>query len=618
MEFIRKIEIKHFRSIFDVEIDQMSHVNVFSGMNDVGKSNVLKALNLFFWDETDWETRLWAHRDLNAMHETVSAYSGEDCAISVKVYFAAPGRSYQDLLPDGFWIERCWNSIGQSHIPDTAFGLPNQHIPNEQQHEAIHQILESCRFLYIPAVRDRQLVNYLLDQVTHNFSHDADDFRDRLTEYLEESIDKRVPELSELLRNSTGIGLDLRTSFSVNIDFDSAELFADDNIPLHLRGDGMKNMVVPAILEFFTRRFSRTGFVLWAIEEPENSLEYRRASKLATQLLREYSAHSQIFLTTHSPAFLDMQDERASVYRVSQEEKEVPFSGHREMVTAVEPVMIKGHEVDSNILPEELGFLEIARRFNREIRGLFDYRDAEISRLKQRVSELTEPTLIVEGKHDIQTLQHAWRRLYEVPIPFDIIEMNGENGVGDLVTLLIHMPNGRKNAALLDHDHAGIVIYDRLKKACNGQNISTLGFNRVESDDLMFMTLPPPSKPYRSDQAINKNLSMEFYFNDDFLIEIDRRSGNQLFQRNKWIRDGKHIDLDEDSLMTLFDIGKKSMIHRALNNKESAKKEVVKALTELDVVDFLSFHPLLEIIVKHLKPGFALPLKPSVTAVHYE
>ena len=57
MNIIEKIEIKHFSS-FDggkdqtkVKIDSLKDLNIFSGANDFGKSNVLRALNLFFYDE---------------------------------------------------------------------------------------------------------------------------------------------------------------------------------------------------------------------------------------------------------------------------------------------------------------------------------------------------------------------------------------------------------------------------------------------------------------------------------------------------------------------------------------------------------------------------------------
>jgi AAA15 family ATPase/GTPase len=57
MKIIENIEIRHFRS-FDggtgqsrVHIQNLGDLNVFSGANDSGKSNILRALNLFFNDE---------------------------------------------------------------------------------------------------------------------------------------------------------------------------------------------------------------------------------------------------------------------------------------------------------------------------------------------------------------------------------------------------------------------------------------------------------------------------------------------------------------------------------------------------------------------------------------
>lgn len=45
--FIKKIEIRNFRSIRNILIN-VDNYNTFVGLNDVGKSNLLKALNLFF------------------------------------------------------------------------------------------------------------------------------------------------------------------------------------------------------------------------------------------------------------------------------------------------------------------------------------------------------------------------------------------------------------------------------------------------------------------------------------------------------------------------------------------------------------------------------------------
>lgn len=52
MKRISKIEIKNFRSIKTEIVSKLSELNVFSGCNDVGKSNVLRALDMFSIRET--------------------------------------------------------------------------------------------------------------------------------------------------------------------------------------------------------------------------------------------------------------------------------------------------------------------------------------------------------------------------------------------------------------------------------------------------------------------------------------------------------------------------------------------------------------------------------------
>ena len=53
---ITGISIKYFRSIVSMNIS-VEQLNMFVGLNDVGKSNILKALNLFFKEETDYNEK---------------------------------------------------------------------------------------------------------------------------------------------------------------------------------------------------------------------------------------------------------------------------------------------------------------------------------------------------------------------------------------------------------------------------------------------------------------------------------------------------------------------------------------------------------------------------------
>ena len=48
MRLISEIEIGYFRSIYKINISNIGDMAVFFGRNDSGKSNILRALNLFF------------------------------------------------------------------------------------------------------------------------------------------------------------------------------------------------------------------------------------------------------------------------------------------------------------------------------------------------------------------------------------------------------------------------------------------------------------------------------------------------------------------------------------------------------------------------------------------
>ena len=48
MRLIEKVEINYFRSLYAAEIGRVGDLNVLFGRNDSGKSNFLRALNLFF------------------------------------------------------------------------------------------------------------------------------------------------------------------------------------------------------------------------------------------------------------------------------------------------------------------------------------------------------------------------------------------------------------------------------------------------------------------------------------------------------------------------------------------------------------------------------------------
>ncbi|WP_183254125.1 AAA family ATPase [Brevundimonas basaltis] len=95
------------------------------------------------------------------------------------------------------------------------------------------------------------------------------------------------------------------STFSVN------RLAGEKGISLDSRGDGIKARYIPLILKFIAEKSRDAAGIaptfIWAYEEPENNLEFRRAQALADAFHKlAEDETSQVLLTTHSPVFYNM------------------------------------------------------------------------------------------------------------------------------------------------------------------------------------------------------------------------------------------------------------------------------------------------------------------------
>ena len=109
---ISDIEISRFRSIRDAKFEDLHDFSVLAGLNNSGKSNFLRALNLFFTGRPEPELLFNLARDY---------YRGELSAkkkknIRISVHFTLPKtfrfrgglKSVEDLLGRDFTITKEW------------------------------------------------------------------------------------------------------------------------------------------------------------------------------------------------------------------------------------------------------------------------------------------------------------------------------------------------------------------------------------------------------------------------------------------------------------------------------------------------------------------------------
>lgn len=334
MDIINKIEIKHFRS-FDggsgqpqVRIENLVDLNVFSGANDSGKSNVLRALNLFFNDEISPGVRFDKDRDFSkivsirfdqaiakkrkeenqrikhlreteGVEEKKRDLRRSDEVVIIKLYFHNEQR--QRGLPESFWISKVYsqrNNFQGEYKYQTDL--------NKAQ---TTKFLKSFRFEYVPAIKDRPYFNYLFGRL-QEYLFDKSDKSD--TNRFAESSDK----FNEILRSETqslfskfmessGVSASFHIPSTLVDFFRTLSVRTENEISLFDRGDGVQARFIPEILNEICQGHGRN--VIWAFEEPENSYEYKNIRKLKDEFQFNYSRNYQVFLTTHTKEFLSLR-----------------------------------------------------------------------------------------------------------------------------------------------------------------------------------------------------------------------------------------------------------------------------------------------------------------------
>lgn len=299
---IKNILIKNFRSIHSLTIDSNA-LTTFVGPNDVGKSNLLRALNLFFNGYTDHGIPFSFDKDFNKYAKPGTNKAKQ---IEIELTIALPVSFQKQGKPNLVTWKKVWRE-GGLHLP-----LLKQRYTDGSEFSSYSKIptfLERLAFYYVPAIKDRHFFTDLQGQMYDILAEAAEStLRDSAKDF-EESIQTHITELMALVTTQFGDRNEIRLPESLRIVFESLEFNADD-MPLSRRGDGIKVRHIPMILKFIgeKRNSLLTGGSIkytniWGFEEPENNLELSAAFDMAKSFEETANGGCQIFITTHSPAF---------------------------------------------------------------------------------------------------------------------------------------------------------------------------------------------------------------------------------------------------------------------------------------------------------------------------
>lgn len=332
MKIINKIKISGFRSIRLDRVENIGDFTTLVGLNNSGKSNYLRALNLFFNGEV--EPGLGFVFDNDYYRPDVKKKRKKK-SIEITVYFN---------IPDNFKFRKGLDEVKKILIPQgekefaitkewiRGYNYPNIYInenfnkPLETDDRSIiEQFLSLISFRYIPnrvlpveiiKKEHQALKDVLMRRVSRQKQSNSDEVLKKISETAERimtplylDLRKTIPDV-EHLRLSTPESLsDVILTFGYRLKEGGTE-FEDT-----MQGSGIQSVLMYETLYLidkdYFQKFGWRQASIWAIEEPESSLHsslIARMGDFLSQIVSGQNSRMQVISTTHSEMIIQYSD----------------------------------------------------------------------------------------------------------------------------------------------------------------------------------------------------------------------------------------------------------------------------------------------------------------------
>ncbi|OGC81162.1 hypothetical protein A2943_00735 [Candidatus Adlerbacteria bacterium RIFCSPLOWO2_01_FULL_51_16] len=353
---ISRVFIKNFKSFKSERIDFLD-LMAFIGENNAGKSNVLKALDLFFSDTKKLDAhffndcgektiiQVW-FRDLNAEAKTTFGKylleDGETVIIRKEYFFEGEEtqRLFAVILEEKFENEKDkkdaveitdkeeiepftstdkkyfwkpkpfgWAQVANGYLPDFLY------VPAVKDVKEEAKITEKSRFgQIINAMLSSVLQDAELKKVNEQFTkllmgeNDAQDGRIAQLKEFETMLSEK---LSAHMKGTT-IKLDVTPPSLKDVFQSGTKIMVDDGISTAIenKGHGMQRSVIFVIFRAYAdllkkEQGEKAKALIFGIEEPELYL-HPQMQRAMFALLKEITKTDQVVFTTHSSFFVDM------------------------------------------------------------------------------------------------------------------------------------------------------------------------------------------------------------------------------------------------------------------------------------------------------------------------
>jgi predicted ATPase len=428
----------------DVKLKQTRDLNIITGGNDAGKSNVLRAISLFFENRPSPNEVFDFLEDVNHFREGEARDAKGRLTIWIKVHFNNV-LGWQSL-PEKFSIKKTWNRYSQ--FPDLSWS-------GDVSQSNITKFLNKIELHYVPAVKHPDIYSHYMRTLYEAIANNTDTDLKTPATALSNTINETAAQLREDIEKSFGVKskIEIPTDFGALIErlrF-STEIHGR-SVPLDKRGDGIQARHIPQVISYISS--TNRNLCIWIYEEPENSLELNNSFKLAQQFEEDFSIDNQVFISTHSPAFYGLSGKNVSKFIASRIDE-----GDNKNVTIVSKFE------DEKSPDDQLG---IKRLIESRSRSLYD-EIKNLNIINKKLLNANLPVVIMEGDTDVDIFREAANRYYKnnPPVQFVSCDARPKEGGGhaNLSRYIEMIPSedGSIRIAIFDNDQVGKGSFERLK-----------------------------------------------------------------------------------------------------------------------------------------------------------
>lgn len=489
---IQSISIKRFRSIMNLnlKIDELNYLITICGANNSGKTNVLRALEIFFKPHK-------YNASIDAPNHKFNGSRGQSVYPELTIHFIENENSY--LIKREFDL----NGLKQTS------GKNNQEIIKE---ERLNTFLNKFAFFYLPAININfpELVNDLIEEI-YDLEYEKARFtglKAELKKGFDDYTKGTIDVLNNLASDINPIFKEFNENWEVGFEFSSdvrkfRDLISNDiefyfndktNRSIDSKGSGLQRLGYILMHSKLIDKIKNKNIIL-LIDEPDIYLHNGLQIKLKNHLV-SLSKKAQIIITTHSKTFIDSYQLRNTFLLDIKIDEATHYKRAGKDFYPVNTILIDIEQVNGNKkIKEYLGI---------------ESDDYEL---------LQDYNILVEGNCDKKYIEE-FAKFFSLEIP-NIISTNGVTNIEKHLdfynAFYFNKPYKPKILVLYDNDKAGRETYNHVEKKISSNIFKDL---IIEQDFTPNYLGEKPEIIKVKNNLVNQNFEIEDFIYPEILTKL--------------------------------------------------------------------------------------------------